>query len=89
MANSTKKLDSKGRVSLGTEYANATVIIEEVLPGEFIIKAADIIPKSESWLYRNKKALSLVRQGLAEAKEGKLTREDVAADTSWIDDLAD
>ena len=91
MSQSIKKLDSKGRLSLGAEFANSTVIIEEVLPGEFVIKAADVIPKMESWLYKNTKALAQVRRGLAEAKEGKLVRPRKLheEDSSWIKDLSD
>lgn len=34
----------------------------------------DIIPSSERWLYRNKKALESVQKGLKQAAKGKTTK---------------
>ena len=34
----------------------------------------DLIPSSESWLYRNKKALDSVQRGLKQAAKGKVTK---------------
>jgi hypothetical protein len=35
------------------------------------------IPLSEKWLFKNKKALAAVRQGLKEAKEGRVSKIDL------------
>ena len=34
----------------------------------------DLIPSSEQWLYKNKKALESVQRGLKQAAKGKVTR---------------
>ena len=34
----------------------------------------DLIPSSEAWLYKNKKALDSVQKGLKQSAKGKVTR---------------
>ena len=69
-----KNVDSKGRIALGSAFANSTVLIEEGEGGELIIKRASVIPEREAWLYNNKNALASVRRGLSEAAEGKFAK---------------
>jgi hypothetical protein len=69
-----KNVDSKGRLALGSSFANATVLIEEGEGGEMIIKRASVIPAREAWLYDNRTALASVRRGLSEAAEGKFAK---------------
>jgi hypothetical protein len=88
MAAVTKKLDSKGRLILGPEFANATVLVEKVSDGEFVVKAAVVVPVNEAWLFKNREALSLVQTGIAQAKAGELTKTK-KEDLSWIDKLKD
>jgi hypothetical protein len=38
---------------------------------EKLVAREAAIPSSETWLFRNRKALALVRRGLTEAAEGK------------------
>jgi hypothetical protein len=66
-----RNLDSKGRITLGEKFANRTVIVEERKSGEFILRLARVVPEPEGWLYDNRRALSSVRRGLAQAKAGK------------------
>jgi hypothetical protein len=40
-----KNVDSKGRIALGSSFANSTVLIEEGEGGELIIKRASVIPE--------------------------------------------
>jgi len=47
----TKTADSKGRISLGSRFANQTVIIEEVDPTEIRVTLAQVIPQREIWLH--------------------------------------
>ncbi len=89
MAGVAKKLDSKGRLVLGPEYANATVLVEEVGEGEFKVQTAAVVPVREAWLYKNREALDLVQKGLEEAKTGKVTRGRLQKSASWIDKLED
>jgi hypothetical protein len=65
----TKHVDSKGRLTLGEEFANATVLVEPHGDGEVIVKRARVIPAREAWLYENKAALASVRRGLKQAAE--------------------
>jgi hypothetical protein len=88
MAAITKKLDSKGRLVLGPEFANSTVLVEKISDGEFIVKTAAVVPVKEAWLFKNKEALSLVETGIAQAKAGKLTKSK-KEDLSWVDKLED
>jgi len=69
-----KNTDSKGRVSLGNHFANRAVIVEHRSEDEVIVRLARVIPESETWLYKNPKALAAVRIGLAQAREGKATK---------------
>jgi hypothetical protein len=65
----TRHVDSKGRLTLGEEFADATVLIEPHGAGEVIIKRAAVIPAREAWLYENQAALASVRRGLKQAAE--------------------
>lgn len=89
MAGVAKKLDSKGRLVLGPQYANATVLVEELGQGEFKVQTAVVVPVREAWLYKNREALELVQQGLEEAKTGKVAKGRLQKNSSWIDKLED
>lgn len=64
----TKHVDSKGRLTLGESFANATVIVES-REDVVVITRARVIPEREAWLYENKAALASVRRGLQQAAE--------------------
>lgn len=89
MAGIAKKLDAKGRLVLGPEYANVTVLVEQVAAGEFRVKTAAVVPIYEAWLFRNKEAIGLIQKGLAQAKSGKVVKGPLQKDPSWIDKLED
>ncbi|MBI4402956.1 MAG: hypothetical protein HY537_02270 [Deltaproteobacteria bacterium] len=85
-----KRLDAKGRLVLGREYANATVLVEKRGEGEFIVKTAAVVPVHEAWLFKNKEALKLVQTGLDEIKKGNVVRTPLnKKDKSWIKKLED
>ena len=67
----TKLVDSKGRLALGNRYAGRMVLIDDSEPDRLIIIPAVAIPDREAWLYRNDEAINLVREGLAQAREGR------------------
>ena len=71
--------DAKGRLNLGVGYAHQRFIVEEE-DGTVTLKKAVIIPESELWLFRNKKALQAVDKGLEQAREGKLRKNRVDLD---------
>ncbi|HEY8750873.1 MAG TPA: hypothetical protein VIM11_23010 [Tepidisphaeraceae bacterium] len=84
----TKTADNKGRVVLGSRFANRAVIIEKLNETEIIVKLARVIPEKEAWLYENAQALAAVRTGLAEARAGKVTRgPDVGVDSKFATKL--
>ncbi len=88
---STKTADSKGRISLGSRFANQTVIVEDVDPTEVRVTLARVIPQRELWLYKNPKAKASVLRGLAQAKAGKKAKSppDLATDARLAEQLDD
>jgi len=75
-----KSLDKRNRVSIGAEIIR---IIERNFDkvdsfkiflgedGDILLRPAVNIPSRELWLYKNPKAMNMVRRGLKDAKEGK------------------
>jgi hypothetical protein len=86
----TKTVDSRGRITLGTEYAGRQMIICE-RAGEIVLKPAVSIPENEAWLYANPIAIKAVRTGLQEARRGDFSANppDLAADEELVSQLAD
>ena len=87
----TKTLDAKGRVSLGSRYAGQTVVIDDSNPNCIMIKPVVMIPADEAWLYKNQTALDLVRRGLDDARRGNLAEAgpDVDGDLACMNDVED
>ncbi|MEX2138319.1 MAG: hypothetical protein WD894_03610 [Pirellulales bacterium] len=71
----TKLADSKGRIVLGSKFANKTVIIEEIDELEVRIIAAAVIPERELWLHKNEQAMATVQQGLAQARSRRFSKK--------------
>lgn len=72
----TKKVDKKCRVTIGEPLAeaygvNRVKVYKNVTDGSILLVPVIEIPANEQWLYKNKKALRMVLQGLKEAKEGR------------------
>jgi len=86
----TKTVDSKGRVTLGKEFAGRTVSIRKSKNGQLVIEPVKLIPEQEAWLYENPKALAAVRRGLAQAKARKLVKgPDLSRDAKLADSIPD
>jgi len=68
----TKTVDGRGRISLGSRFANQTVIVEDMDATEVRITLAEVIPQRELWLHKNPKAKASVFRGLKQAKAGKV-----------------
>jgi hypothetical protein len=87
----TKTADSKGRVSLGTRFANQTVIIEDVDSTEVRVTLAQVVPQRELWLHKNPKAKAAVLRGLAQAKTRKTAKRspDLDADARLAEQFDD
>lgn len=56
-----RTLGSGGEIALGDEHAGQQVMMAELEPGVWIIKAAELIPRSELWLHEPANAASLDR----------------------------
>jgi hypothetical protein len=86
-----KTADSKGRICLGSRFANQTVIIEEVDPTEIRITLAQVIPQREVWLHKNALAKESIYRGLNQAKAGKLSKvsPDIEHDALFVAQLED
>jgi len=84
----TKTLDAKGRVTLGSQFAGQTVVIDDSNPSCILIKPVVMIPAQEAWLYKSQTALDRVREGLDEARRGKFAdTPDVESDLNSLDDV--
>ena len=86
-----KIADSEGRVALGPQFANQTVIIEDVDATEVRVIVASVVPQRELWLHQNAEAKSLVLRGIAEAAAGKFSDSppDIAAAEALAEKLSD
>jgi len=75
------KPDSKRRVLLPKQLIKEGVVYHVYAndQGQIVLDPQVTIPASEVWLYQNKEALELVRQGLADAAEGRLSEVDLKA----------
>jgi hypothetical protein len=87
----TRTADSKGRISLGSRFANQTVIVEDVDPTEVRVTLAQVIPQREAWLHKNPKARASVLRGLEQAEAGKMAESppDLEADARLVERLDD
>ena len=86
----TKTLDAKGRVTLGSHFAGQTVVVDDSDPRCILIKPVVMIPAEEAWLYANETAKGRVRDGLAQAQRGEFAdAPDVAGDLELLDDVED
>lgn len=82
----TKTADSRGRITLGQEYANRLVLVEELGGGVLRIVPAQAVPATEAWLYANGEALKSVLRGLEQAKARQTGKgPDLEADAHLAD----
>ncbi|MCC6538606.1 MAG: hypothetical protein IT162_13705 [Bryobacterales bacterium] len=56
-----KTIGNSGQISLGKEFAGRTVMVEEVEPGVWLIRTAQVIPDNERWLHTPEMRASLDR----------------------------
>ena len=70
------KTDSKNRVALGRGVkvkAYFYKIYQNSL-GQIVLDPQVTVPAHEAWLFQNPKAIHMVREGLEDAKQGKLVK---------------
>lgn len=51
MKSDVKTIGASGQISLGKQYAGRTVTVDEMEPGVWIIRTAQVIPDNELWLH--------------------------------------
>ena len=70
------KVDAKRRVALGKILAQSvsSYRIYRNSFGQIILDPMVTIPAHEAWLFKNKKATQLVKQGLADARKGHVVK---------------
>ena len=73
------KPDTKNRVVLPKELVgeDITYHIYSNILGQILLDPQITIPASEAWLFNNPKALTLVRQGLVDAANGRVSKVDL------------
>lgn len=81
--------DQRGRVTLGKQYANRTVIVED-RDGDIVLKPAAVIPERELWLHKNPAAMKMVQRGLEQARQNRFVDgPDLDADAELVDAIPD
>lgn len=65
-----KQVDSKGRISLDKSYAGSLMLVEPREDGTILLRPAVTVPIAEAWLWKNPKALSMVQEGIEQARAG-------------------
>ena len=85
----TKTTDTKGRLTLGQEFANKTFIVTHQSETEILFTLARVIPQREAWLYENPEAKKRVSAGLQQAKAGQFSDSppDLEADAALANEL--
>lgn len=82
--------DSKGRLTLGNEFAGKQFIILHREDNVIQIIPAETVPAREAWLFKNPTALSAVLEGLEQAKRGMLSKgPDIDAALAFADQIED
>jgi hypothetical protein len=68
--------DAKKRVVLPKELVGEDIIynVYSNAQGQILLDPQVTVPASEAWLFKNPEALKLVKQGLLDAAEGKVTK---------------
>ena len=85
-----KAVDSKGRVSLGREFADKLVFVKRIADGVVEIIMAEAVPAKEAWLHKNDKAYESVMRGLEQTGKGEFAQSPVLeADADLSDAIGD
>lgn len=51
MATQVKVVGKSGQISLGKEFAGQQMLVEEIEPGEWRIRAVVVVPRSQAWVH--------------------------------------
>lgn len=82
-----KTVDKQGRLVLGRQFANQTVLVEES-ESRIVIVPAKVMPAHEVWLYQNEEALRSVLTGIEQARNHQFASNppDIDADLRELGD---
>ena len=75
---STKTIDERRRIFIGNlmkGYKRVKILKNSL--GELLLQPVIEIPASEAWLFKNKKALKSVCEGLEDAEKGEISKLDL------------
>jgi hypothetical protein len=85
-----KKLDQKGRLSLGKDYAGKLVTVRQIAEGVWQVVLSVAVPAPEAWLHENPEAIASVMRGMKQAAEGQtVPGPDLDAATAFADTIED
>jgi hypothetical protein len=59
------------------EYAKKIFLVEKNTEDTIILKLAEVVPRKEAWLWKNKSAFTNVMEGLADAQNGRFEKVDL------------
>ena len=70
------RVDAKHRVGLGKAMAHQATSfrVYRNAHGQIVLDPLVSVPAHEAWLFKNKRAAALVRQGLEDARQGRLVK---------------
>ena len=54
-----KVVGTNGQISLGKQYADRQVLVEEYEPGVWLVRTATVVPDNERWLHAPQAAADL------------------------------
>jgi hypothetical protein len=83
----SKQVDSRGRIPIGIQFAGRSMTVQVRKDGSVLLVPCVTIPEREQWLFKNKKALELVKTGLEQAARGEFAANppDLDADAEdWL-----
>lgn len=67
------KVDSKGRITLGQEFANSMVIVERD-DDKVTIRRGQVVPAREAWVHRVRGTSQALARALADARAGRAVK---------------
>lgn len=81
-----RKIDSKGRVMLGSEYAGEMVLIERTEHGDIIIHPAILVPQKEAWVHTDPKIAASMNRALKQASKKQFSSDPIdLTGEDWLD----
>lgn len=51
MSSPIKIVGKSGQISLGKRFAGQRILVEEIEPGEWLIRTAVVVPRGQAWVH--------------------------------------